>query len=56
MVSINPTFTEKVQNYHHQTSKHHKQNTINGDLYRRKRVSPNFDEEIPMIKREVYDS
>ena len=32
------------------TPKHYKQNTINGDLHRSKRISSNFDEEIPLIK------
>ena len=32
------------------TPKHYKRNTINGDLYRSKRISSNFDEEIPLIK------
>ena len=30
--------------------KRYKQNTINGDLHRPKRMSSNFDEEIPLIK------
>ena len=32
------------------TPKRYKQNTINGDLHRSKRISSNFDEEIPLIK------
>ena len=32
------------------TPKRHKRNTINGDLHRSKRISSNFDEEIPLIK------
>ena len=32
------------------TPKHYKRNTINGDLQCSKRTSPNFDEEIPLIK------
>ena len=32
------------------TPKRYKRNTINGDLHRSKRISSNFDEEIPLIK------
>ena len=32
------------------TPKPYKRNTINGDLHRSKRISSNFDEEIPLIK------
>ena len=32
------------------TPKHYKRNTINGDLHRSKRISSNFDGEIPLIK------
>ena len=32
------------------TPKHYKRNTVNGDLHRSKRISSNFDEEIPLIK------
>ena len=33
------------------TPKRYKRNTINGDLHRSKRISSNFDEEIPLIKK-----
>ena len=32
------------------TPKRYKRNTINGDLHRSKRISSNFDKEIPLIK------
>ena len=32
------------------TPKRYKRNTVNGDLYRSKRISLNFDEEIPLMK------
>ena len=32
-------------------SKRYKQKTINGDLHRSKRISSNFDKEIPLIKK-----
>ena len=32
------------------TPKRYKRNTINGDLHHSRRISPNFDEEIPLIK------
>ena len=32
------------------TPKRYQQNTVNGDLYLSKRISSNFDEEIPLIK------
>ena len=32
------------------TPKLYKRNTINGDLHRPKRISSNFDEEMPVIK------
>ena len=32
------------------TPKPYKRNTINGDLYRSRRISSNFDEEVPLIK------
>ena len=37
------------------TPKRYKRNTINGDLHRSKRISSNFDEEIPLIKKKVYE-
>ena len=36
-------FIGKTRNYY-------KQNTINGNLHRSKRITSNFDEEIPLIK------
>ena len=49
MAPINSTFIrKKTQNYlHHGPPKCYKRNTINDDLYRSKRISSNFDEEIP---------
>ena len=35
------------------TPKRYKRNTINGDLHRSKRISSNFDEEIPLIKKSL---
>ena len=48
MVLINSTLTGKTQNYLHHGPP--KRNAINGDLHRSKRISSNFDEEIPLIK------
>ena len=54
MVPINSTVMGKTQNYLHHWSpklqKRYKRNTINGNLHRSKRISSNFDEEIPLIK------
>ena len=59
MTSINSAFTGKVQNYHHHEPQNF-QNVVkemnNGDLHSSKRISSNFDEEIPLInKNRVYD-
>ena len=35
------------------TPKRYKQNTINGDLHRSKRILSNSDEEIPLIKENL---
>ena len=35
------------------TPKRYKRNTINGDLHRSKRISSNFDKEIPLIKEKL---
>ena len=51
MVHINSTFIGKTQNYlHHGPPKRYKRNTTNDDLYPSKRISSNFDKEIPLIK------
>ena len=35
------------------TTKRYKRSTVNGDLHRSKRLSSNFDEEIPLIKEKL---
>ena len=53
MVSINSTFTGKIQNCsQHGPPKlqNAKKNTANGDLHHSKRISLNFDEEILLVK------
>ena len=35
------------------TPKRYKRNTINGELHRSKRISSNFDKEIPLIKEKI---
>ena len=37
------------------TTKRYKRKTVNDNLHRPNRISPNFDEKIPLIKREVYE-
>ena len=54
MVPINSMFNRKNTKlpspWTSKTPKLYKRNTINGDLHRSKRISSNFDEEIPLIK------
>ena len=57
MVPINLMFIVKTQNYlHHGPPKRYKQNTINGNLHHSKRISSNFDTEIPLLKEKVNKS
>ena len=57
MVPINLMFIVKTQNYlHHGPPKRYKQNTINGNLHHSKRISSNFDTEIPLLKENVNKS
>ena len=52
MVPINSTFIRKTQNspWTSKTPKRYKRNTVNGDLHRSRKISSNFEEEIPLIK------
>ena len=38
------------------TPKRYKRNTINGDVHRSKRISSNFNEEIPVIKEKFMNA
>ena len=57
MLPINSTFIGKTQNYfHHGPSKlqnaiHEIQSMVKYNLHRFKRISSNFDEDIPLIKQ-----
>ena len=48
--NVYPKNTKLPSSWTSKVSKRYKRNTINGDLHRSKRISSNFDEEIPLIK------
>ena len=45
--------TKLPSQWTYKTPKRYKRNTINGDFHRSKRISSNFDGEIPLIKKSL---